>query len=181
MRRISVVGSSGSGKTTMARELSRLLGVPFAEIDAFNWGPNWTEATPEDLRKKVEEVIAGDAWVIDGNYHNRIGTMVWDRADTVVWLNPPKRKVMWRSFTRTVRRASSGEELWNGNRETWDNLKFWRGEESILVWAWTAYPRRQKCYEAAMADPQWTEMVFYRLRTNRDVKRFLRSVKNSAG
>jgi hypothetical protein len=83
---------------------------------------------------------------------------------------------MWRSVSRIVRRAATGQELWNGNRESWRGLLFWRGESSILWWAWTSYPRTQQRYESAMADPQNRHLVFHRLRTSKDVDRFLASL-----
>jgi adenylate kinase family enzyme len=171
MKRISVVGSSGSGKTTVARRLARVLAVPYIELDALHWGPNWTGATGPELSEKIEAATAGDAWVVDGNYWSKVGPQVWAKADTVVWVSPPRRRTIWQSATRTVRRAATGQELWSGNRESWTGLMFWR-EESILWWAWTTYSRTQERYATAMADPTWDHLRFYRLRTRRDVERF---------
>src|SRR5512142_1642906 len=69
VRRVSVAGISGSGKSTLARALAERLGVPYVELDALNHGPNWTEATPEELRARVEAAFAAapDGWVADGN------------------------------------------------------------------------------------------------------------------
>jgi len=66
-RRISVVGSTGSGKTTFGRELARRLGIPFVELDALAWGPNWTLVQEELFKERVGRAVEGDAWVIDGN------------------------------------------------------------------------------------------------------------------
>ena len=69
MKRVAIIGSaSGNGKTTLGKELACRLGVPFHEIDALNHGPGWTEASPETLRSRVEPLVAGDRWVIDGVY-----------------------------------------------------------------------------------------------------------------
>jgi adenylate kinase family enzyme len=176
VQRVSVVGCSGSGKSTLARRLSGVLGVPHIELDALHWGPDWSAASAEELSERVLEATAADAWVVDGNYQSKLGTLVWERADTVVWVNPPRWRVMWRSVSRIVRRAVTGQELWNGNRESWRGLLFWRGESSILWWAWTSYPRTQLRYESAMADPQNRHLVFHRLRTSKDVDRFLASL-----
>lgn len=176
MRRVSVVGCSGSGKSTLARRLSEALEVPYVELDALHWGPGWSAATPEELSDRVREATRGEHWVVDGNYQSKIGTLVWDRADTVVWLNPPRSLVMWRSLRRTVRRILTGEELWSGNREDWRGLMFWRGEESILWWAWSSYGPVQERYAAAMKDPEHADVAFHRLRTRTDVDRFLSSI-----
>src|SRR4051812_15248546 len=87
-KRIVVIGTSGSGKTTLARRLAAKLGSPHVEIDALNWGPNWTAATAEQLRAKVEQALAGDGWVVDGNY-SRVRSYIWSRATTLVWLDYP--------------------------------------------------------------------------------------------
>src|SRR5207245_8783847 len=88
MRRVSVFGHVGTGKTTFARALAARLNVPYIELDALHWGPGWTPATAEVMRDRVREAIAGDAWVVDGSYLRKIGGLVWTRADTLVWLDP---------------------------------------------------------------------------------------------
>jgi len=85
-QRISVVGTTGSGKTTLSERLARCLGVPHVELDALHWGPNWTELDPETFRAKVARIVQCDAWVIDGNY-NAVRELVWERAQAVVWLD----------------------------------------------------------------------------------------------
>ena len=89
MRRVSVVGSSGSGKSTVAARLAEQLGVPHTELDAINHQPNWTPLPHEEFRRRVTEITAGAQWVVDGNY-STVRDIVWDRADTVVWLDLPR-------------------------------------------------------------------------------------------
>jgi len=176
VKRISVVGSSGSGKTTVARRLAAALAVPYVELDALHWQPNWTGATGPELAEKIEAATASASWVVDGNYWSKVGPQVWAKADTVVWVSPPRWLTIWQSVTRTVRRAATGEELWSGNRESWAGLMFWRGEKSILWWAWTTYAGTQERYATAMADPQWNHLTFHRLRSRREVERFFADV-----
>ena len=120
-RRIAIIGSCCSGKTTLAGRLGDRLDVPHVELDALHHGPYWQEATAEELRAKVEAALAGlDGWVTDGNYMGKIGTSVLDRADTVVWLDLPLRTLLPRIWRRTRRRRRDRVELWNeGNFETW--------------------------------------------------------------
>jgi adenylate kinase family enzyme len=72
-----LASASGSGKTTFGRMLSQRLGVPFVELDALNHvGPDWNEATPEELRAKVTPIVDTDSWVIDGAYRSKLGDLI---------------------------------------------------------------------------------------------------------
>ncbi|HEY0718580.1 MAG TPA: shikimate kinase [Streptosporangiaceae bacterium] len=172
MRRISVVGCSGSGKSTVGRRLARDLGLPFVELDSVYHQPGWVPLGPEEFRRRVTEVAAGDGWVIDGNY-SAVRLLVWARADTVVWLDPPRRTVMRQVVWRTLRRVAFRAELWNGNRERWHNLFTWDQEESVISWAWHHHPVYRERYAAAAADPANSHLRFVRLRSHAEVRRFL--------
>ena len=92
MRKIAIVTSaSGSGGTTVGREIAARLDLPFHELDALFWQPNWTEPDAAEFRERVAEVVATDAWVIDGSYQSWIGQLVLGNADVVVWLDFPMR------------------------------------------------------------------------------------------
>ncbi|HEX2361691.1 MAG TPA: hypothetical protein VHI11_06435, partial [Jiangellaceae bacterium] len=86
MRRVSVVGNAGSGKTKLARELAARLRVPHVELDAIFHQPNWTRLPTDEFRQRVADAVAGDGWVVDGNYSS-VRDLVWQRADAVVWLD----------------------------------------------------------------------------------------------
>ncbi|TMG40438.1 MAG: AAA family ATPase, partial [Chloroflexi bacterium] len=69
MRRVSVVGGSGSGKTTTGRAIADRMGVSFVEIDALHWThPGWELPPLEEFRASVDAATRGDAWVVDGSY-----------------------------------------------------------------------------------------------------------------
>jgi adenylate kinase family enzyme len=105
-RRVAVIASaSGNGKTTVARALAEQLAVPFVELDALHWGPEWREATAEELRARVEPIVESDAWVIDGVYRGKLGDLVVANADLVVWLDLPMRIWFPRLLGRTLRRT----------------------------------------------------------------------------
>src|SRR5437588_7389683 len=116
------MGSSCAGKTTLAAQVAERLRVPHVELDALHHGPNWTEATAEELRAKLEAALTGlDGWVADGNYMDKLGTWLIDQADTIVWLDLPLRTSLRRLWGRHRMRIREDVELWNGNRETWRN------------------------------------------------------------
>jgi adenylate kinase family enzyme len=161
-QRVAVRGGTGSGKSTFARELARRLDVPHVEVDALPHGPNWQEATAEELSAKVETALDDErGWVVDGNYDSKLGALVLDRAELIVWLDLPLRVKLPRLLRRTVRRARTGEELWNGNRETWRGSFFSR--ESILLWAFRTHWKNRREWPERFAG---RELV--RLRTPRE-------------
>ena len=83
-----MIGTSGAGKTTTARQIASVLSVPHVELDTCRHGPSWTE-TPDGLfRDRLSEALRGDTWVADGNY-TVAREVVWPRATTVVWLDYP--------------------------------------------------------------------------------------------
>ena len=119
MRRVAVTASaSGNGKTTVGRALAERLGAQFVELDALVHGPDWSEISNEELRRILEPIVAGDRWVIDGGYRNKIGDLVLARADTVVWLDLPMHVWLPRLVRRTVGRIRRDEPLWNDNKES---------------------------------------------------------------
>jgi adenylate kinase family enzyme len=172
VRRISVVGNSGSGKSTVGRQLAASLGVPFLELDSIYHQPGWVPLPAEEFRRRVAEVAAGDGWVIDGNY-SKARPLVWARADTVVWLDLPRWTVMRQVVWRTLRRAAFRAELWNGNRERWANLFTWAPEDSVISWAWHRHAVYRERYAAAAADPANAHLHFVRLRSRAEINRFL--------
>ena len=167
MRKVVVIASaSGNGKTTLGRVLAERLGVPFIELDELVHGPNWEETSNEDLRDRLEPLLAGDGWVADGAYQHKLGDFVLDRADTVVWLDLPLHVWLPRLTRRTWRRLSGRERLWNGNRESLMTA-FW-GRESLFVWAIRSHFRRRREWPDALS--RWNVI---RLKSRREVDAFI--------
>jgi adenylate kinase family enzyme len=162
VRRISVVGNSGSGKTTLAAAIADVLGVPHLELDSVFHQPGWEPLDKDVFRARVAEVTAGDGWVIDGNYGS-VQDLVWQRADTVLWIDLPRRTVMRQLGARTLRRMATRQVLWNGNTESWRFLLSLDPAKSLLVWAWTQHREYVRRYEAAAADPANKHLTFVRV------------------
>jgi adenylate kinase family enzyme len=172
VRRVSVVGTSGSGKSTLAKELAVILGVPYLELDGVYHQSGWVALPPEEFRETVAARVAEDGWVIDGNY-SAVRPLVWARADTVIWLDLPKRAVMRQIIWRTLRRVAGREELWNGNREHWRNLFSLDPQQSVIAWAWHKHDEYRERYNAAVKDPANVDLTFIRLTSRSDVARLL--------
>lgn len=171
-QRINVVGTTGSGKTTTARQLAERLGVLHVEMDALNWGPNWTPAEREVLRERMSQALVGEAWVVDGNYSS-VRDIVWGRADTIVWLDYTLLVTMAQLMRRTVKRVVTKEELWNGNRERWTNFYT---RDSILWWGLTTYRRRRREYPVLLVRPEYAHLAVVHLRTPRAAREWLAAV-----
>jgi adenylate kinase family enzyme len=168
VKRVAVTASaSGSGKTTVGKQLADRLGVPFVELDSLVHGPNWTEISDEGLRELVEPVVARDGWVIDGGYRRKIGDLVLARADTVVWIDLPIHVWLPRLLRRTFRRMLGKETLWNDNRETLRGA-FW-GRDSLVGYALRAHFDRRRRYPVELA-----AYPVIRLRTQAEIDRFVR-------
>ncbi|HUV10310.1 MAG TPA: AAA family ATPase [Acidimicrobiia bacterium] len=172
MQRVAVVGSPGSGKTTFATALARRLDVLHVELDAIFHQPGWTPLPEPEFRRQVGARAAEAGWVFDGNYA-AVRDLVWERADTIIWLDLRRSVVMPRVVRRTIRRTITREELWNGNREPWSNLWSLDRERSIIAWSWKEHPRYRASYAAAMADPAHAHLEFVRLGSPRSARRFL--------
>ena len=168
------MGGSCTGKTTFSRRLAERLGVPHIELDALHHDAGWNEAPAELLQARVRAALeeAPEGWVVDGNYPAKLGSLVLERADTAVHLDPPFGLTFRRSLRRTVRRTITREELWNGNREQIRHLvtRYW-----IPWWVLRTHRRhRLEIPERVAANPH-LELV--RLRSAAEVEDFLQSIQ----
>jgi len=159
MRRVSVIGTSGSGKTTFAGRLAERLGVAHVELDALFWRPDWQEPDETEFRARVVAALdRPEGWVSDGNYA-RLFEDVLARADTVVWLDLPMRTCVWRVFRRGISRARSGEVMWGTNRQDWGRVV---GRDSLAWWVITTHRRRRRENEERLADPAYAHVRVHR-------------------
>jgi adenylate kinase family enzyme len=171
MSRVAVIASaSGNGKTTLGRALAQSLGVRFVELDTLVHGPGWVETPDADLRAHVEPIVASDAWVIDGTYQHKLGDLVLEAAEVVVWLDLPIRIWLPRLVRRTWRRMHGQEPLLTGNSESLASA-LW-GRESLVVWAFRTHFRRRRQWPKTLA-----HVRVVRLRSTAEVDRFLAEPK----
>jgi hypothetical protein len=172
MRRINVTGTSCSGKTSLARDLARRLGLPHVELDALFWGPDWTPVPREIFRARLGAALDGDGWVADGGYAT-VRDITWARADTVVWLDFPMRTVLARWARRTVTRIRTQEEFWpgTGNRESLRNA-FRRG--GLLWWILRTHRGRRRRIRQQLAAHPGLRLV--QLRSPAETDRWLRTL-----
>ena len=164
-----VASASGCGKTTVGRAIADKLRVPFVELDALHHGPGWTEASAEELQAKVKPIVETGAWVVDGNYRGKLGDLVLERADLVVWLDLPMRVWLTRLLRRTFGRIVHREQLWAGNRESLRGA--FVGRDALIPWSLRHYRRRRRVYPET-----FSHFNLVRLRSQDEIDSFLRGL-----
>ena len=131
MRKVLVIGSGGAGKSTLAIELGTILDLPVVHLDRLHWKPGWVEPDKETWRETVREVVAGDRWIIDGNYGGDLDLRV-PHADTIIYLDFPPLVCVWRVLKRRFQYRKGGRpDMAPGCDERFDRefLKF-------VWWVW---------------------------------------------
>jgi adenylate kinase family enzyme len=176
LKRIAVIGTSCSGKTTFAYHLAQLMRVTHIELDAIHWLPNWTPRPSDEFRMLVEEAVAADKWVLDGNY-SRTRDIVWSRATSLIWLNYPFHVVAYRALRRTAHRVFDRQMLYSGNRETFRQA--FLSKDSILLWVLKTYHRRQHEYSRLLQEYQDKHLQIFVLRAPAEADQFLSQVEQA--
>lgn len=162
-QRIVVIGTTGSGKTTLAAYLARMLDARFVELDGFYHEPNWTPAEIPVFRARIAKATDTQRWVSAGNYRTLVDDLLWPAADTIVWLDYSFPLVIWRLFWRTMRRGVRNEELWNGNRESLRSQFF--TSDSLFNWARKSHWKHRREWTARFREPDLAHVRVIRLRS----------------
>ncbi|MBI4312103.1 MAG: DNA topology modulation protein [Chloroflexi bacterium] len=169
MQRVAVVGSAGAGKSTLARQLGDVLGLPVIHLDTVHWQPGWVEPSREEWRATVERIVQGERWVIDGNYGGTMG-LRFAAADAIVFLDLPRRLCLWRVVKRRLQfRGKQRPDMAPGCPEKLD-LGF-------LRWIW-AYPTASRPEVLRLMEEASHGRRIYRLRSRKEVARFLAAASN---
>ncbi len=167
MRKVLVIGSGGAGKSTLANQLGELLNIEVLHLDKLYWRPRWIETPKPEWRKTVEELLARDAWIMDGNYSGTLDIR-FEACDTVIFLDMPRTLCLRRVLKRLMMyRNKHRPDMAEGCPEKF-NLEF-------IVWVWN-YPRRSrpKIIRILESNPAGKNIVW--LRSQADVKRFTSNI-----
>lgn len=175
MPRIMVIGTAGAGKTRAAVRIARRLGVPHIELDSMFHLSGWKERPADEFRALVDAATAEGDWVVDGNYAV-VRDILLARAETVIWLDYPRWRVMLRVIRRTVRRLVTRQTLWGVVKEPWSNVFSTDPHRSIVVWAWTTHGDRRRRYQEMVADPVNADVEFVVVETPRQLETVIRDI-----
>ncbi len=175
--RVYLVGTSGTGKTTLAKRISTNENLAHLELDSIHHQANWTPLPLEDFKTEVQRFTSQEAWVIDGNYR-QVQDIILSRCSTLVILDYSRAVVMRRVIRRTLGRMLLGTTLWNGNRESWKYLFTRNPDENIVLWAWTTFERRRKEFDALQAATP-SSVTVYRLNHPKQCKDLLKALYTS--
>ena len=176
MKTIAVVGSSGSGKTTVARHLSQVLGLDHIELDALHHLPNWQHRTAEEFTAVIQNSLDASketGWVMCGGYDTVAGPLRDTHANTIIWLDLPRGTVLRRLIVRTIRRGITREELWNGNRESIFGLINPNPDKNVALHAMLSFARRRALYESKIQSGEWARKHVVRLHSPAEVESFV--------
>lgn len=173
--RLVVIGTTSSGKSTLAEELSKRANLEYVELDALYWEPNWKGVADETLCARVKAATCGERWVVAGNY-SRVRNLIWPRAQALVWLDYPLWTIFWRLTFRTFRRWWNRELLWGTNRENlWIHFKLW-SDESLFRWLFKTYGRRKREIPQLLAQPEYEHLKVFRFTSPRTTEVWLTAI-----
>jgi energy-coupling factor transporter ATP-binding protein EcfA2 len=140
MQRILVAGSTGAGKTTLARALA------------------------EHLAQDVSTIISGPCWIFDSFGYPQVRDPLWSRADTIVWLDYTRSVVMRRVLRRSAARMLLRRQIFGGNVET---VASWFSASHPAWWAWAQYTARRAEIASRCASAQFAPLDVFRLTSPR--------------
>lgn len=168
MKKILVIGSGGSGKSTLSLKLGEILGIDVFHLDKFYWREGWIKPAPGEWLRIVDELLRRQQWIIDGNYSGTLKQRV-EYCDTIIFLDFSRALCLWRIVRRRLRyRRRARPDMADGCNERL-NLEF-------VGWVMNYSKRtRPKVLELMRRNAASKKIVW--LRSPQQVEAFLASLK----
>ena len=172
--KIAVVGSSGSGKTFIAKRLAQRYGLEHVEMDSLAFESGWELRPVAEFRIDLEQRLnsATSGWVTDGNWSS-LGGIQLLLATKIIWVDLPRRTVMRQIVPRTLFRVLTRKKLWGGNREPFSNLYSRNPEKNVILWSWQNFHDTRERYGRCLSDGSWVHADVVHLRSRSEIKAFL--------
>ena len=125
IKRITIVGGPGTGKTTLAEKLSKIFNLPVIHIDAINYNPNWTKIEKEKRDKLILEKIKNERWISDGNYSSTLKERM-EKSDLIIWLDYSGLDIIKGVLSRRIKNINKEKQEIPGCKEriSWEFFKY---------------------------------------------------------
>jgi hypothetical protein len=169
MFRVQIIGGSGAGKTTLGQRLAQRHGLPFVDLDDLFWEPGWVDVGHAELARRLAPRVAGDAWVVAGNYGPTTEPMLWPRLTHLLVLDLPYPLMMRRTVLRTAWRGLTGAPCCNGNRES---LRRMFDAGGVIRYLHRTWDKRHGRFATLGAEPALAHVQVHVMRQPREVARF---------
>jgi adenylate kinase family enzyme len=153
--RVLIYGVTGSGKTTLARQLADQTGLPWHSVDDLTWEPGWVVVAPDEQRRRIAAICAGERWILDTAYGQWLDAVL-PRTELIVALDYARWRSLSRLVRRTLMRAIDRKQICNGNTESFRQAF---SRESIVVWHFKSFARKRQRIHAWAADPAGPDVV----------------------
>ena len=164
MERILIIGCGGAGKSTLARQLGELTGLPVVHLDKLFWHPGWVESTKEEIDAKIAAALDEPQWIMDGNY-NRTLPMRIRKCDTVIYLDFSRFACLMGVAKRVLTTYGTVRpDMGEGCPERFD-LDF-------LRWVWNFNKNKREQYYRLLNEAEGVETIV--LKNRRAVRKFLK-------
>lgn len=174
-QRIVVIGTTSSGKSTLAKGLAQKFKLDFIELDELHWEPDWREAETEVFRERVRKATSSKVWAVAGNY-SVVRDLIWPQAQVVIWLDYPLHILLWRLMKRTIQRSVTHELLWGSNYEKfWRHIKLW-SDDSLINWLFKTYWRRKREIPLLFSEPRYKHLSMLRFKHPRETETWLKTI-----
>jgi adenylate kinase family enzyme len=170
--RLMIYGVTGSGKTTLARQVSERTGLPWYPVDDMTWEPGWVGVPADEQRRRIAAVCANEQWIIDHGYSSWLD-VVMARVELIVALDYPRWLSLGRLLRRTLLRNLDHRPICNGNTESFRQTF---SRNSIIVWHFQSFAKKRDRVRRWAADPPDGVQVV-RLTSPAATRRWLRSLE----
>lgn len=164
MNRILVIGSAGSGKSTLSRKLHYILDLPVIHLDTYFWNANWVPKSNEDWERIIEQFTNEEQWIMDGNYSKTMDMRI-SRADLIIFLDMPRFLCIYRIIKRRMMYHKKSRP--DMNQECEEKLDW-----EFMKWVWN-YRKRSRVNTIKKLEEIKGHKEVVILRTRKEVEEFI--------